>query len=188
MTALLLKRHIPPFFPCHTSPAQQPTMLFGQLHQQTDLDKKQSSKKPSNFQMGVFLDSYDCRCWPTKWRGGRTGWSHLFWWMQSPQLGKLVRKLRVLWGPVTKFASCGKFVQSLLTCFIVYEIVALWVILSGTRAFWIISKELLFFGIYRGEASVPFTDIQVNVSLQKRHEPPNDRDLLFSLRNTNRGS
>lgn len=43
----------------------------------------------------------------------------------SPQLGKLVRKLRVLWGPVTKFASCGKFVQSLLTCFIVYEIVAL---------------------------------------------------------------
>lgn len=42
-----------------------------------------------------------------------------------------------------------------------------------------VSKEMLFFDIYRGAVSVPVTDIQVNVSLQKMHEPPNDRDLLF---------
>lgn len=173
--------------PCHPSPVQQPTTLFGQLHQQTDLDKKQSSKKPSNFQMGVFLDSYDCSCCPTKWRGGRTGWSHLLWWLQSHQLVKLVRKL-VLWGSLTKFTSLRKHLQSLLTSFIVYGIVAVWVILSGTRAFWMVSKLLLFCDICRGAVSVPVKDIQVNGSLQKRCEPPNDRDLIFSVRNTNRSN
>lgn len=73
----VIKRACPTSSPCHAPPAQKPTTLFGQLHQQTDLDKKQSSKKPSNFQRGVFLDSYDCKCCPTKWRGGRTGWTPL---------------------------------------------------------------------------------------------------------------
>lgn len=48
----------------------------------------------------------------------------LFWWLQSHWLVKLVRKLGVLWEPVTKFLSFGKYRQSFLTCLIVHEIMA----------------------------------------------------------------
>jgi len=48
----VIKKACPISCPCHASSVHQSSRLIGQLHQQTDLDKKQSYKNANNFQMG----------------------------------------------------------------------------------------------------------------------------------------
>lgn len=74
----VIKKACPTSCPCHASSVQQSSRLFGQLKQQTDLDKKKSYKNTNNFQMGcspIDLIAWPCnyRHWPMRHRGEGMG-------------------------------------------------------------------------------------------------------------------
>ena len=172
MIALLLKRHVPPLFPAMLPQYRNQPGCLANCISKLIWTKNNPTKAPVIFRWVCSLSHLtawprDCRRWPARQRGKGTGWSYLLWWLQSLQSVKLIRKPHVFWGPVTKFASFGKSLQSLLICSIVCEIVALQVILSGRGAFWRISKEM-FFEIHRGAASVPAMAIQAIVSVCRK--------------------
>lgn len=170
----VIKRACPTSSPCHASPGTA-TIQVVQPTEPVNWSGQNQPYKRTQIIFGWVCSPIELTTWPPNCRHGPVregvrgqGWSHLLWWLWSLQLVKLIWKPHVLWGPVTKFVSFGKSLQSLLIRSTACEIMALRVILSGRGAFWRISWEIVFFEIHRGAVPVPPMAIWSTVSLCRK--------------------